>query len=131
MTPEQVKLVQQSFAHVGGTNNQFLSNQAGVVFESALPIDPIYVDYSSLSGGNVFHCNYADFRADPFNILGGDVILRTPSRNTFDFSHNEWDHAPPTFATTLTVDGIDLVAVPGVTVDTSYATEVDLGCQRR
>jgi hypothetical protein len=115
------------FAHINNaTNNQFSHDQNGIVFQSNFPIGGS-VDRSFFNGGNIFHCNAAEIYSSPHNIFGGDVVFTIPS-GTFEFNDNEWDHAPPNKAATLTVDGTDLVAPAGVTVSTANATAVDVGC---
>jgi hypothetical protein len=117
------------FVHINASNNHFSGSQVGVLYQSSYPAGAGFVG-PVFNGGNVFHCNAAEEYSDPYNVVGGDVILKVPAASSYDFQNNEWDHAPPNKDTSLTVDGIDIVAVPGVTVTTTGATAVDVGCQR-
>jgi len=120
------------FARVNASNNQFLSNQSGIVFQSEFPIGWAF-DASRFNSGNIFHCNGGQSWADPFNIIGGDVVLTTPTliNKTFEFNDNEWDHAPPTTAPPATAaDGTDMIFAAGVSVSATGATAVDAMCTR-
>jgi hypothetical protein len=100
-------------------NNRFIGNSAGVRFDTGGKGGSFDFGTSDDPGLNELRCNSDAAKS------GADVAVFAPGK--LSFFGNLWDHAPPTAGSAF-VDGLDLFAADGVTVDVGGAKPSTSAC---